>query len=53
MQTAFEIFKDHHNFDNLKFIMDPHLREHLHVGGDLPNSLKAAIDYGDDLFGSS
>mmetsp|Transcript_2928 Transcript_2928/g.4970 ORF Transcript_2928/g.4970 Transcript_2928/m.4970 type:complete len:93 (+) Transcript_2928:256-534(+) len=43
LQTAYYLFCEHPNFEKVKFILDPNLREHLHspcdVGKDIQKSL--------------
>eukprot|EP00347_Sterkiella_histriomuscorum_P008388 403345286 len=39
LQTAYLLFKDHENFDRIKFIVHPMLRENTHTVCDIPESL--------------
>ena len=36
LQTAYWIFKDHPNFEKMRFKVHPLLREKMRVGGDMP-----------------
>ena len=36
IETAYNIFKNHKNFNDLQFIVDPDLREHLWATCDIP-----------------
>ena len=38
IQTALEIFKEHPDFVNIKFVVHPLMRERLHVSSDAPNT---------------
>jgi hypothetical protein len=37
MDTAYHIFKSHPNFENIKFIVEPLIREKIMIGSDLPS----------------
>ena len=37
METAYYTFKDHPNFKNIRFVVNPLLREKILIGGDLPS----------------
>lgn len=48
--TAIEIFKDHPNKENIKFVLHPFLREHIFTFGDLPQEITKTIEeLGDQL----
>ena len=36
LETAYLIFKDHPNFENVIVVLDPDLRETLHSACDIP-----------------
>lgn len=44
LQTAFEIFKVHPNFKNIKFICVPDLKEHLQCTCDIPGQIMPLIE---------
>ena len=37
METAYYIFKDHPNIENIKFVVEPLIREKIMIGSDLPS----------------
>ena len=39
-QTAYEVFKNHPNFENIKFVLVPDLKEHLKCTCDIPGSIE-------------
>jgi len=45
MQTAYNLLKNHPHFDQIRFIIVPFCREHIHTSSDvpLPHSESAAI----------
>ena len=54
IETAFHIFKDHPNFKNMKFKVNPLIREKILIGGDYPvfNSFKTIKEEYQPLFES-
>ena len=38
METAYHIFKDHPNFNKIKFTLAPEIREKIGISGDIPLS---------------
>lgn len=51
LETAYNVFKDHPNFANLTFIVDPDLREELFVSCDVPAAgILRRLEYQGDLF---
>ena len=44
LQTALEIFKVHPNFQQIKFICVPDLKEHLHCTCDIPGPIMPLIE---------
>ena len=50
LQTAFEVFKVHPNFQKIKFIVVPDLKEHLHCTCDIPGQIMPLIDEFKDQF---
>ena len=37
IETAYHMFKDHPNFEKIKFKIKPYLREKIRVCGDIPS----------------
>jgi hypothetical protein len=46
METAYHIFKDHPNWQNLNFVVEPLIREKIMIGSDMPvfNSMKTITE---------
>ena len=43
LQTAYQVFKDHPNFENIKFVLVPDLKEHLKCTCDIPGHIQPLI----------
>jgi hypothetical protein len=50
MQTAHGLLKDHPRFNELKFIIVPFIREHLHTSGDIPGTYERTVEDAKRLF---
>ena len=50
LQTAYLIFKNHPNFQNIKVILVPDLRDKLHSPCDIPGPIEEIIGEFDKLF---
>ena len=42
--TAYLLFKGHPNFDNIRFILDPDVKEHLHTACDVPRPIDETLE---------
>jgi phosphohistidine phosphatase SixA len=40
LETAYLLFKDHSEFNNIKFIVHPMLRENTHTVCDIPETIE-------------
>ena len=49
-QTAYQVFKEHPNFENIKFVLVPDLKEHLKCTCDIPGSFESLIKNYSSLF---
>ena len=43
LQTAYNLFKEHPNFKNIKVVLEPNLREQLNSSCDVPGDINAII----------
>jgi hypothetical protein len=43
LETAYYMFKDHPNFENIKFIVHPMMRENIMTTGDLPSDINSIL----------
>ncbi|CAI2375252.1 unnamed protein product [Moneuplotes crassus] len=50
MQTAYHSFKDHPNFDKIKFIIVPNLRECMNLASGIPYNIEKVIEEFSELF---
>ena len=50
MQTAYNLFKDHEDFQNLQFELEPLIREHLHCSSDVASDYPKIISLAKSFF---
>jgi len=50
VETAYEIFREHPNFDIIEFVLVPEVKEMLMVAGDLPDDIDTTIETYGPLF---
>jgi hypothetical protein len=50
MQTAYELLKDHPQFSEMNFELEPLIREHLHCSSDVPSHIDETIEAAKRLF---
>ena len=50
LMTAYLLFKKHPNFGNIRFIVDPDVKEHLHTACDVPRPIDETLEEFNKLF---
>ena len=51
LETAYQMFKEHPNFENIQVILDPDLREHIFCRScDIPDPIEETVYYYKALF---
>lgn len=44
VETAYYMFEDHPNFENIQFVIHPDLRENIMTAGDIPGSILETVE---------
>ena len=50
LMTAYMLFKEHPNFGNIRFIVDPDVKEHLNAVCDVPRPIDETLEEFNQLF---
>ena len=50
LQTAYLLYKDHPNFNEIQFVIEPDIREHLHSPCDIANPIEETLREFQPLF---
>ena len=48
--TAYYLLRGHPKFGEIRIILEPVCREHIHTTGDIPSPLSVAVQFAESLF---